>query len=139
MSGSFASAAAKVASAQASQANLTVNVFDGRRLPFADGPILFTIRDGNQSQVIRREFDSASVQFTGLTIFHNAEARSSGISGWGERFSNGSTSCAGSLITDLGSTAPVSSQNDCNIGNSSSAAENVIVGMKMLLTVTIFV
>src|SRR5216684_5497594 len=55
-------------------------------------------------------------------IFHKAVARSSWSSGCGERFWNGSTSRAGSAITESGSQAAVSSQNPRRTGTKSSTA-----------------
>ena len=51
----------------------TVNVFDGTRQPYSDKPkILFTVRDGNQTQQHRKFHDESSVAFTGLPVFNNA-------------------------------------------------------------------
>jgi hypothetical protein len=54
-----------------STGGITVDIFDGARMPFSDGQILITIRDGNQNQVSRGYHELASVTFEGLTVFQN--------------------------------------------------------------------
>ena len=52
---------------------VTVNVFDGTRRAYSDKPqILFTVRDGNQTQQHRKFHNKAIVSFTGLPLFNNA-------------------------------------------------------------------
>ncbi len=57
-----------------------------------------------------------------VAIFHSVAARDSWISGCGDRFSNGSTSCAGSRTTDSAASAPVSSHAASTAACSASAA-----------------
>jgi hypothetical protein len=54
-----------------STGTITVNVFDGARTPFAAGPLLITVRDGNQKQVSRAYHNRAATVFEGLTVFQN--------------------------------------------------------------------
>src|SRR6266853_1639511 len=58
-----------------------------------------------------------TIEAAPVAIFHRAVARSSWSSGCGERFWNGSTSRAGSAITDSGSQAALSSQNPRRTGS----------------------
>src|SRR3954468_8183114 len=56
---------------QMSGGSIVVNVFDATRKPFADGPVLLTVRDGNQNQIFREYYRSSKVAFTELPVFHN--------------------------------------------------------------------
>jgi hypothetical protein len=51
---------------------VTINVFDGTRQPFTAGKsILYTITDGNQKQLFRKEVATPSLTATGLPFFDN--------------------------------------------------------------------
>jgi hypothetical protein len=51
---------------------VTINIYDGTRMPFAAGKnILYTIIDGNQKQWVRKEVKTASLTATGLPFFDN--------------------------------------------------------------------
>src|SRR5579864_2925306 len=51
---------------------ITINVFDGRRLPIpADANVLYTVRDGNQNNTFRDFRRTASLTVNGLPFFNN--------------------------------------------------------------------
>ena len=58
-------------SPQSSTGTIVVNIFDSTRKPFTGGSVLFTLRDGNQNQVLRDYYSTANISFTNLPVFHN--------------------------------------------------------------------
>lgn len=53
------------------ESEVTVRIFDGTRQPYSDKkPILYTVFDGNQKQLVRQDEDSAIVNFK-LPFFNN--------------------------------------------------------------------
>lgn len=51
---------------------ISVNLFDGWRQPLQPASdILFTVNDGNQKNVLRKEFRDSTVNVTGLQFFNN--------------------------------------------------------------------
>ena len=63
---------AATAGALGPKSTLTVNVYDGTRKPFVSGVnILYTITDGNQNQLLRREIASANLKASDLPFYDN--------------------------------------------------------------------